>query len=154
QKAFCHASLNNTDEALKALTMLKDTALPGSLGRAQATYWSARLRIYSDLLTKNANKDQKKAREELKNLALDPNPTLYSWLAYKLLDQLKAKPLLGKRAVRTKKKAPLTPNASLPFIDDLVKQGFKREALALLNEEPLLSADSAKIKAIADHYIA
>lgn len=152
-KAFTHAAVGESAKALAELTTLKNKAPPDSLEHAGARYWLARLSIYADLKAKGTAIAAKKAHEELKLLAKDESATLYSWLAYKLLAELKTPIEIVKTSIPPIKAELTMPNASLQFIEGLVKLGFNSEALALLNEEPLDDANSAQVAATAELYL-
>lgn len=153
-KAFTLAKMGKSDQAILDLKKLKATAAPGSLERDQAHYWIARLSIFSDLKIIKTKKNQSAAKRELMALAKSQTPTVYSWLAFKLLEEMGAKPHLAtvKKSTIAKKISPKT--TSLQYIHQLTEQGFIEEALALLNEENINSDDGDQILAVAQLYMA
>lgn len=153
-RALLLAEMGKSDQALEVLKKLKDISSPESLAHAQAQYWIARLNIFSDLKSlKSSKKNINPAKKELLNLVETEDPTVYSWLAYLLLGELKIKP----KFLKTKKSLSITKkeitNKNIKYIEQLVQQGFYREALMLLNEEKLSPSEVGDIGAMAELYI-
>ncbi len=111
--------------------------------RAKARYWRARLLLYSDpakLGSVNANK-LKQATGELLSIK-EQNKNIYSFLSYKLLERLKIKDkkiTLPKAIIKIDEKAL---GAELGPIADLIRLGFRVEAIYLLDEISLKNKDN------------
>lgn len=153
-KSIIYADIGKTSEALLALNKLKTISSAGSLRNAQAQYWIARLNIWSDLrVLKSRPKNISQSKTQLLSLVESSTPSIYSWLAYLLLTELKVKPTQikpAKKSLSTFLKK--ISNPSLKYINELIELGFFREAVALLNESEL-GDKNANLGAIAELYI-
>lgn len=153
KKAFILAALKQNALAIGTLKELDDLAKPHTLEKARALYWRARLSIFSDLFDVKTKKDHKEAKKMLTSLVGENNPTIYSLLAYKLLLSMGEKPKLSKITREPNQQKNTDLPSSLSFIKNLIDQGLKEEALALLNEIDLDDKDQSFHKIMASLYV-
>ncbi len=135
-KGFTLAKLHKTTEAIEIFEKQKQLSPIGSLEQAAAQYWIARLSIFNDLdnLKTPNKKNLALKKDELRKLLSWPNRNVYSWLAFSLLDFLGEKiDLSSLSQLRVVDQAIDFNDAELSFIVEIVKHGFRDEALFLLD---------------------
>lgn len=154
-KGFLLARLGRIDEALGSLKKLKLRCLPDELSFSQAEYWIARLMLFPDVasLKDPHKKNSKNAGIMLQGLIGLEHKNVYSWLALQLLNEIGQKPVFEAKHKPLPYEKPKSEKASLQFISMLVEQGFRREALALLDEERVGAEQEVSMGVIADAYI-
>lgn len=154
-KAFELAKMAKVAEALPLLSTLKEKSLKDSLVYQQAHYWQNRLKVFSDLkslaLPNKANLTQ--LRKELSELVFSPSPTVYSWLSWQLLKELKLSAIEPKAGPTPKGESSVSKDARLVLIKQLIDVGFIKEPLALLDQMIVSSSDEATIFAMAQLFI-
>ena len=156
-RAFVYAREAQPEKALVLLKKLTKKSSSDTIAHAQANYWTARLMVFPDInkFEKPQNKNIKKAKVILNDLINSSEPNVYSWLAYELLYLVENKLIAPKKPsnIFFEEKKIITQNKHLEFINLLIEHDFKKEALALLDQEPLNHDNSRDLGAIAQAYI-
>ncbi len=134
-KAYVLAKAKDTAGALEALRKLEKITVPTQLEHAQAQYWIARLAIFEDVtsLAKPIKKNLDTAKKVLYDLVNWPTPNVYSWLAFGMLSHLGEKVVINKKEVDGRE-GKANQSKELNAIESIILQGFRDEALAILDD--------------------
>lgn len=131
-KAFSFLKLSQIEKSLLNFKKLESISEKDSLDHASAVYWQARLSVYPAVKLANKKKLTKANQKKLETLIMAEQPSVYSWLAYSLLSTLGIKP---KVRVNKKSKTPeFLKEKELLVIKNLISEGFKEEAVHLLDD--------------------
>lgn len=144
-KAFNHARLGENSLSLASLDELKRISPSGSLDFAQACYWKSRLQIMPTLnsAAMAPGVDVSEPKKQLISLINSWPSTVYSWLALSLLDQIGIKIDRKIDMVRSDEaisKYSFPSDLEFETILFLIKNGFRDEAQALLDDMPVEEA--------------
>ena len=154
-KAFELTKLGELELAAKSLEHLKKISHPDSLSFQQAQYWITRLSISKDIKTfKALNKNKLSTiKSQLMALVHHKIPTVYSWLSWLLLKELKVHVPLKKIAAQKIEGLQTSKDPELILTNQLIENGFNKEALALLLEKSVKSSDEASVFFIAKLFL-
>lgn len=154
-KAFEEIKLGKLELAIPALKQLRKKSPPASLTYHQAQYWLARISVSKDIKTlKPVNKTVlAQVKQQLNELLHQKNPSVYSWLSWLLLKELKDDSPLPK--LETYKIEKITPSKdpTLVLVHQLIQEGFVNEPLSLLLEQPTAGYDKASVFFMAQLFV-
>lgn len=132
-RGFFYAQSNRSALAIEIFEKMAVEAKKNSSEFFQALYWKNRLKIAPDLFSFKKVVLKKNIEKELLDLVFAQQSSVYSWLAFDLLREC------GKKIPKPKaQQKPATTykvsDKALGDIEQLIRFGFRREALALLSE--------------------
>lgn len=141
--------------SIEQFVKLFKTTDKGSLFNMAAKYWIARLSIFPKPYSLEKPKPNKKAVENLTELVNDSDITVYSLLAYALLNHMGHKVKINNQpVVYDLSYEQKHMDQDLLTIKNLLESGFKEEALLLLDDIETNKVTSEKLIIITKLYLA